>query len=174
MEKLTKLFDIQISQPDEISQKQFVFEITNNKLDRDSDTVNISGVDLSNFMKNPVVLFNHDRSKLVGKAKNLNVESGRITAEIEFPEKGISPMADEVAGMVEAGFLNAVSIGFAVKEWSFDEESDGFKFDETELLEISLVTIPANASALRITRSLESKRHKKLKKLRVLKLKGEL
>jgi hypothetical protein len=49
---------------------------------------------------------------------------------------------------VKTGLVRAVSIGFRPIEYAFMEESNGIRFIETEVFELSGVTIPANAEAL--------------------------
>ena len=44
-----------------------------------------SGIDLTQYERNPVLLYMHDRSQgVVGLVKNLKVENGELTGEIEF------------------------------------------------------------------------------------------
>lgn len=100
--------------------------------------------DLKWFKKNPVLLDSHNYSSIehiIGKLKNIRVEDNKLKAEIEFNlsnKKGI--MAKE---MVEGGFINANSVGFIPKE--FDNNGNILK---SELLEDSLVSVPANPRAL--------------------------
>jgi len=48
---------------------------------------------------------------------------------------------------VKAELVRAVSIGFRALEYAFIEGTGGIRFTETEVMELSLVTIPANADA---------------------------
>jgi phage head maturation protease len=53
--------------------------------------------------------------------------------------------------LIKAGYIKAGSVGFAPLKFSFAEDSDrafGIDFHEQELLEFSIVPIPANAHAL--------------------------
>lgn len=54
---------------------------------------------------------------------------------------------DEAWQSLKSGLVTAVSIGFRALEWTFIEETGGIRFAKTEILELSLVTIPANAGA---------------------------
>ena len=128
------------------------------QVDRYGDVVDQSGWDLSGFKSNPVILFNHHQDSLpIGKAKNIEVRDNRLEIDIEFD------MSDEysakIARKAEGGFLNAVSVGFAPIEFStrgdlprdhkaFEEKSTGNYYHRSELLEVSLVTVPANAGAI--------------------------
>lgn len=118
------------------------------EVDRDGDIVLLDGIDFKNFINNPVVLWGHDsRSTPIGKVKSVMIDKGNKEAvfDIEFAttEKG-----KEVESLVKQGILNATSIGFIVKEWDYDESLGAYLFKETELLEISIVNVPANAGAL--------------------------
>lgn len=58
----------------------------------------------------------------------------------------LKDMVDMAWDAVKAKLVRGVSIGFRALEYSF-MESGGIRFSETEIYELSLVTIPANASA---------------------------
>lgn len=58
----------------------------------------------------------------------------------------LKDMVDMAWDAVKAKLVRGVSIGFRALEYSFIE-SGGIRFSETEIYELSLVTIPANASA---------------------------
>lgn len=60
---------------------------------------------------------------------------------------GLKARLDEAWESVKAGLVRAVSIGFKAIEWSIIEDTGGIRFMKTELLELSLVTVPANAGA---------------------------
>jgi len=121
-------------------------------VDRMGDTIQADGWELDQFAKNAVALWAHDSSQPpIGRASNLAVEEGRLMGDIEFMTPDLSPFADSVYRMVLAGFLNAVSVGFMPKEYSFVEDKDrpwGMDFKRQELLEISVCPVPANPNAL--------------------------
>ena len=116
------------------------------------------GIDLSAFLKNPVMLWNHNRdghgtvdAQLpIGYWKDLRVENGVLTGEPVFDEK--DPFAMKVKQKLESGILNACSMGFVPLEWSDDLEmlKEGQKVatvTRCRLMEISICDIPANANA---------------------------
>jgi len=133
--------------------------ISTEAVDRDGDIVVADGADIKNYMKNPVVLWAHDyRSLPVAKALKIEVmERIGIKATFQFPEPGTSEQADAVRKLWAGGFLNATSIGFIPKEWENregDEDADDYlypmKINKWELLEFSIVPVPANQEALRL------------------------
>lgn len=120
--------------------------------------VNTDGIDLSAFLKNPVMLWNHNRSSLgtnfdqlpIGRWKDLRVENGVLTGEPVFDEN--DEFAVKIKQKYESGILNACSIGFAPLEWSDAPEmlKEGQKVatvTRCRLLEISICDIPSNANA---------------------------
>ena len=141
----------------------FTFVITNGKKDRHDSRVNPNGMDFSDYKRNPVVLFNHDYNKIVGTAANIRRAGDAIIADVIF-DTGAA--GEEIRGMVERNVLRATSIGFMVKKWSYEESTDTFIIDESELLEFSIVTVPSNRDAL-IVRSRASEMRKDIERMRL-------
>lgn len=128
------------------------FIISTAAVDRMGDTIAVDGWKLANFRKNPVVLWAHDASMLpIAKASNIRVEDGKLMARAEFMPREISGFSDAVYRALKAGFLSACSVGFAPIKYAFSEDSGrrfGIDFLECELLEFSVVPVPANQEAL--------------------------
>lgn len=115
--------------------------------DRMGEVVDIKGLEVGNFMKNPVVLKNHDHKQMpIGRVERAEVEGDEMIAEGIFAPTEDGQM---IRQLWENGFLNSSSIGFMAKE---AEEIEGeTHITKSELLELSLVTVPANQEALRRT-----------------------
>ena len=132
------------------------FILSSASVDRMGDIVDPGGVtNLEYAEKNMPLLFGHDSSKIVGGWKNLRRKGTQILGDIVFARPGTSPLVDEVRALVEQGFLKAVSIGFRPLEAERRKDGDGYHFKKWEILETSLVAIPANPDALAVVRSLE-------------------
>ena len=126
--------------------------------DRYQDIVDQSTWKLDNFRANPVIPWGHDYSlPPVGRAVSVEMREGALVAEIEWDTGEHNPLGRLVADQFAAGFLNAVSVGFrpgrAIQRGQLPAEdprfgASGMVFYDNELLEISAVTIPANAEAL--------------------------
>jgi HK97 family phage prohead protease len=117
---------------------------------RDGLIVRTAGIDLTNFTANPVILFDHDPAKPIARAASVKAEGGKLVTLIQFPDEDVSAQADEVYGLVRAGVLNTLSIGFEVLEGR-TITVDGNPVREIvrcELGEISIVSVPALPSAL--------------------------
>lgn len=123
----------------------YTWVATKQVIDRDGDIVFVSGIDTNNYKNNPVVLFNHDRDIPIGKAVGLKVEGDELLLDVEFSS---NEWGQHIKGLVDEGILNAMSINFIVKEWKYIVDRDGFDIEKSELLEASVVTVPANQVAL--------------------------
>jgi HK97 family phage prohead protease len=121
-------------------------------VDRYGDVIDPNGWQLANFNTNPVVLWAHDASAPpIGRAKNVGVVGGKLMGSIEFMSADVNPMSDAIYQMLRAGFLNAVSVGFSPIAWKQTTDKarpGGIDFSKVELLEVSIVPIPALPTAL--------------------------
>jgi len=136
------------------------FTISTDAVDREQDKIAIAGWDLKNFKQNPVVLWGHDASRLpIGRAFDVKVEDGALKASVEFipadtPEGGM--FAESVYRLARGGFIAATSVGFRPVKWDYTRDASrgaddwfpGIDFEEQELVELSIVTVPANPEAL--------------------------
>jgi len=126
--------------------------------DRMGDVIEAEGWDLSNFKKNPIALFNHNANFPIGKWVNVRTVNGELRSRLQLAPAGTSDRIDEIRRLVEADILRAVSVGFLPKESEPLAKGGGYRFRKTELVETSLVSIPANPNALAVARSLNISR----------------
>ena len=141
MKNLTRLFKTKAASIDE-SKYQATFVISDETVDRQGEIVKQDGWDFENFKKNPVILFGHDSYDLpIGKAVDVYTEGTKTFAVIEFAVE-IYDKAAVIWNMVKAGILNTVSVGF------INQEYDNNELTKNELLEISIVPVPANPNAI--------------------------
>jgi HK97 family phage prohead protease len=96
---------------------------------------------MSNFEKNPIILFNHNYDKPIGRATGLKAGPNGLEMEAK-----ISKHAD-CANLIKDGVLGAFSVGFRVKDADYLEETDGLRIKDAELFEVSVVSVPCNQSA---------------------------
>ena len=79
-----------------------------------------------------------------------------MRGELELAPKGTSDRIDEIRALIDAGILKAVSVGFRPVESKPRKESDwGVFFTKAELVETSVVSVPANPNALAVAQSLK-------------------
>jgi len=133
--------------------------ISTGSIDRDMEVLTPSGVNLDQYLKNPVVLWAHNHYDTpIAKALWIKKGNKRISAKMKFPDEGQSEKADEIYQLFKGGFLNAFSVGFNPTAWHSPTPDDIRKkpewaevrrvYDKWELLEFSAVAVPANADAL--------------------------
>jgi HK97 family phage prohead protease len=116
-------------------------------LDRAGDVINhdawTKSGGLDSFKHNPVILFNHNYDRPIGRATSMEVNKQGL----ELGAK-ISKSAGEVKDLIKDGVLGAFSVGFRVKDAEYNEETDGFEIKDAELFEVSVVSVPANQTAM--------------------------
>lgn len=123
-------------------------------VDRFGDVIDQAGWDLRNFNANPIALFAHDSRFIVGKWVNVRVEGGKLRGRLELLGAHVSERLRELHAAVSAGILRAVSVGFKPLAEPELIKDGGFRFTKQELVECSLVSIPANPNALQVARGL--------------------
>jgi len=106
--------------------------------------------DMKNFKANPVIPDCHDYSsiaKIVGRAKSVAVTDGKLCNRVAFCMD--NPLGVLGYKMAKAGFLRSQSVGFIPLEWTNGNSADSpdRTYTKCELLEISLVVVPANPGA---------------------------
>lgn len=125
--------------------------ITTSSVDRYNESITTSGIDTTAYMGNPVVLYGHDYEGLpIGKTLKLNQMKNKIKATFQLAVDDY-PFAATVYAMIKSGYLNAVSIGGRVREWSEDYKT----ILQMEMVEFSVVAVPANPEALITGRAFE-------------------
>lgn len=121
--------------------------------DRYGDVVEAKGWDLAWFRKNPIALFGHDNDFPIGTWENVRVEGGKLLGQLKLAAPGTSARIDELRSLVQQKILRAVSVGFKPIETE-PNGNRGIRFLKQELLETSLVSVPANPAALAVARSM--------------------
>jgi HK97 family phage major capsid protein/HK97 family phage prohead protease len=128
------------------------FVMSDGSVDRMGDVIEPDGWRLDNFQRNPVALFGHNANFPIGKWHDVGVRRGQLTGRLEL----LDPVSDrmrEIHAAVAGGVLRAVSVGFHSDKVE-PLKSGGIRFVEAELVECSLVSVPANPNALAIAKSL--------------------
>ena len=111
-----------------------------------------SGIDLTQYERNPVLLYMHDRSQgVVGLVKNLKVENGELTGEIEFD--GATELSQRLKKQYEFGSMRMVSANLQILETSDDkslvlEGQTAQTITKSRLFEVSAVDIGGNDNAI--------------------------
>lgn len=146
-EELAKQISEQVAQLPEVKSKEgatFKVIATNETRDRDGEIIKVTGWNFDNYMKNPVILSNHNYKieNIVGRATRIYVENGNVIIEGVFAETPAGVLAQS---LYDGGFLKTVSVGFIPKE---RDKADYRTITQAELLEVSFVPVPSNPTAL--------------------------
>lgn len=176
-EPIRKIINFEVKEVGEPEERVLQFVGSDETADRDDDIIEVSGWDLKNFKKNPVILFGHDyRSPAVAKAVKVekDLENKQLVFDVKFPttdelsSNGIenasehAKFVDTLYNLYKHGYMKATSVGFIPKKWTRRDDGDqsekpeyarGVRFMQQELLELSLVPVPANPSALELAKS---------------------
>ncbi|MCR4559408.1 MAG: HK97 family phage prohead protease [Bacteroidales bacterium] len=117
----------------------------------DSNSINsygfktdVVGIDLTRFNKNPVMLYNHDPERIIGRWEHVKADGTQLIGEPVFDME--DPFAAEIARKVEQGFIKGCSMGLVIKNIS---QSKGIDIaTNSVLIEASIVGIPSDENAL--------------------------
>ena len=125
--------------------------ITNERLNSFGFRVLTSGGDLEQYQRNPVLLYMHERGKVIGIMTDLKVENGEITGEPVFDEA--TELSRQCKKQYEIGSLRMVSAGLDPIEMSdapemLVEGQTRPTVTKWKLVEVSLVDIGANDDAI--------------------------
>lgn len=128
------------------SDGSFTAIASTNSVDRHGEVVDNNGWDLKAFKKNPVILWGHDHSEpAIGVSKKTWIEGTGKSAKLMIQPllHDVTEKARAVKALVEMGVIKTLSVGFKPLE-----SPDGVTFTKNELLEVSMVNVPANADAM--------------------------
>ncbi len=125
--------------------------ISNESINCYGTRVITSGVDLSQYERNPVLLYMHERGTIVGKVNNLHVDGADIVGELAFD--CATELSTTLKKQWEFGSLRMVSANFQVLETSKDknlimEGQTRETITRSKLFEVSVVDIGGNDDAI--------------------------
>jgi len=165
MSKIKKVFNCEIKQVGEESDRILRFVGSDETPDRDNDIIEVTGWKLDEYLKNPIFLWAHQYDQPpVGKAVNVTIDAGakRLMFDIKFPTAEEYPFADTIYKLYRGGYLNATSVGFKGIKFKTRDDDEmlelpewrrGKRYMEQSLLELSAVPVPSNPNALQTIRS---------------------
>lgn len=130
--------------------------LTNSSLNAYGTRILTSGVDLTQYERNPVLLYMHERGNIIGMMKDLKVEGDDITGEPVFDEA--SECSLRCKKQLEFGSLRMSSVGIDIVEMSADKKhllpgQTRETITKSKLVEVSLVDVGANDEAMVLYRN---------------------
>ena len=146
-----------MDKPDEKQKKEVV--ISNSKLNAYGFRVLTEGIDTTQYARNPILLWMHNRPFRgttdevlpIGRVENLRVEGDNLIGTPVFDEQ--DEFAQKISAKWDAGILKMVSAGLDVIELSDDptvlvQGQRRSTVTRSKLVEVSIVDIGANDDAL--------------------------
>ena len=136
--------------------------ISTSRLNSYGSRVITTGIDITQYEKNPVLLWMHRRSFSsnsplpIGRVENLRFDGDALKGTPVFDEK--DPFAKQIADKWEGGFLKMCSAGLDIVETSVDPVhllpgQTRATVLRSKLTEVSIVDIGSNDDALQLTNS---------------------
>lgn len=133
------------------------FVLSDATVDRYGDIVEPGGWDLRQFKRNPIALFGHRSDFPIGTWENIRVDDGQLMADFAPAKANTSFRVNEILSLIEQGILRAASVGFRPMKSEPLNPDDAFgprRYQRQELLETSIVSVPANPAALSLAKSM--------------------
>jgi len=148
-------------------ENKYTFVVSTESIDRDGDILRVKGWDLSKYKNNPVVLYGHahsgDMGLPIGRATKVWKDTAstpkRLLMEMEFVPKEIYSFAGLVRDLVDKGFIKTGSVRFIPQDFKEIDAKDmpidyngpkGREYLKQEMVEYSIVTIPANTECMEL------------------------
>lgn len=146
--------------------RRVTFIASDSTRDSHGTVLNQEGWSLDRFNKNGIIGYQHkvyggwddteNPDNVIGKGRAY-AKDGKLYVDVDFEPKEINELADKIYNKLLFGSLKAVSVGFlpiGKGSWGKGEEAlDGknptYYYAGQELLEVSVVNIPANPNALK-------------------------
>lgn len=133
--------------------KEIKVRISNDSLNSYGTRILTDGMDISQFERNPVLLYMHQRGTVVGQVKNIVKGKNEVTGVLVFDEA--TELSKQLKKQYEEGSMRMVSVGVSVLEWSEAPEhlvqgQTSPTVSKSKLLEVSCVDVGANDDALRL------------------------
>ena len=154
MEKSVRSMPMNIVNTRALGKNRYEATIAANEKVRQPPDLEFEGLSTENYLRNPVVMWAHDsmgRSPSgglpIGRTLKLHrSHDGQIIAEFEFLDD--DPFAQRVKNAWDKGFLRAASISWIPVE-SVPIGDGRWRDTKSDLLEWSIVSVPADPDALR-------------------------
>lgn len=134
----------------DVEARTYTFRASSAAIDRQNEVIDQAGWDLASYRANPVILDSHKYGSIddiLGKAVRVEGVNGALEVDIQFADTERGQMAQR---LVDNGFLRAVSVGFRSMARRPGAAGEPVTHTRMELLEVSMVAIPANREAVRL------------------------
>lgn len=147
MEMQYRVFKPNMVEPADDNSYRWLF--TGAGVNRMGETTDISGIRVDG--RSVPLLFNHDKSLVIGRAYEFDHQDDALYGRVIFDTK--DELGAKIERQVREGYLEKASIGFNIIEEELNEERAAenypapFDVKRMELLEVSVVSVPADNTA---------------------------
>lgn len=141
-----------------IKNREAEFVISTETADTYGTVFKMSGWNLERYEKNPIVAYGHrtwsDNPDMIIGTSEVFVDGEQLIGKVRFESEEVNPTAEKIWKKVQNGTLRMASIGANPirGHWGDEklgEDKDLIYFDESELLEWSIVPLGSNPDALK-------------------------
>jgi HK97 family phage prohead protease len=113
-------------------------------IDRGKEFIPLEEWKYEEWLENPIILFNHDRSMPIGRGIDVKVTDEGLFLKAQISNSDV-PEIKKVRDLIKEKILNSFSVGIDVKS---EEEVDGvYHLKGVNLLETSVVALPMNQAS---------------------------
>ena len=127
----------------------FTFVVSTPEVDRYGTIIVPAGIDYTAYLANPIVLAQHDSDQWpIGRCLGFAMNGENLEATIQV--ECVTEEGKKLTKLINAGYVKAVSVGIIPTEYE-EQTIDGNKvtvYTKSELVEFSVVSVPANRQAL--------------------------
>lgn len=142
---LNSAFTVKEISPDEELKSIYIEGYAStNDVDRMGDVIPASVWEkgLENYLKNPIILAQHDHDDPIGRMTEHKVDSKGLWIKARISQ------AAEVYNLIKDKVLTAFSVGFRINDAEYNAGAEVFLIKDLELIEISVVSVPCNQNTL--------------------------
>ena len=119
------------------------FVVSSTAEDRVGDTFSKEALQKLSATKKTIALWQHNSNQPVGYWENFKLVGNKLVASLKLAETNLGKM---IRSLLDSDVPLASSVGFRVLDW--EETEVGYEFKDVDLMEISVVSTPANPQAL--------------------------
>lgn len=174
---VTRNVQLRAASPEMVEKRQAEFVISTETVDSYGTVFRINGWELDNYLKNPIVTYNHslhsrNPDDIIGVSQ-VFIEDNQLIGRVTFETEDVNPLAEKVWRKIQAGTLKMASIGALPKRGDWGNKDKGedpnvLYFSNQELIEWSVVPAGANKDAhKRNTEAVDQFRQELAKKMPV-------
>ena len=116
--------------------------------DRHGEIIDMKGLDIKQYMKNPVISYLHDHTvPSIGRTNKLTKKSdGKLVAEFEWAIKNDLKYIHDKARLMYELYKEKFQFAFSIE--FIPQEIDGNRYTKSEMVGFAPVVVPANPDAL--------------------------